>query len=108
MADALGSGPSEGNFIGVQVPSRAKKDGHKTVFFYIVLFLQSVCKIERYREENMRSVSLVLNVICFVMLTLSLVLDMKAGRQVNMTVRLATLVLLAASIVFNILIILKR
>ncbi|BDC95873.1 MULTISPECIES: hypothetical protein [Treponema] len=56
----------------------------------------------------MRSVSLVLNVICFVMLTLSLVLDMKAGRQVNMTVRLATLVLLAASIVFNILIILKR
>ena len=35
LADALGSGPSEGNFIGVQVPFRAKKRdvlGH--LFFY--------------------------------------------------------------------------
>ena len=66
-----------------------------TVFFYIM-------------EENMRSVSLVLNVLCFVMLVISLVLDVRAGRQVNIPVRIATLVLLATSIVFNILVILKR
>ncbi len=31
LADALGSGPSEGNFIGVQVPFRAKNGGNDKV-----------------------------------------------------------------------------
>ena len=41
LADALGSGPSEGNFIGVQVPFRAKtvvmtRFSHR--FFYFNAF----------------------------------------------------------------------
>ncbi len=40
LADALGSGPSEGNFIGVQVPFRAKNGGNDKVqppFFFILM-----------------------------------------------------------------------
>ena len=37
LADALGSGPSEGNFIGVQVPFRAKKEMSYDISFFINL-----------------------------------------------------------------------
>ena len=33
LADALGSGPSEGNFIGVQVPFRALFYAFKSIYY---------------------------------------------------------------------------
>ncbi len=52
MADALGSGPSESNLIGVQVPSRALfsatenfyKRSHSVVFFCTYDFSTEKCR----------------------------------------------------------------